>query len=168
MEHIFFARLTGDAVLPHKRREDAGYDVHIRLDEDFLRLEPHETRLLPTGIASACSPNYYFQLQERGSSGTKGIALRCGVIDSGYRGEWFIPVTNLNTCPLYFAKPHMQAHFEELAKEKRCIVYYISKAVCQAILLPVPETEVTEVSYDELLKMESARMTGRLGSSEQS
>ena len=32
-------------------------------------------------------------------------------------------------------------------------------------LLPVPETEITEIPYDELMEMKSLRMTGSLGSS---
>ena len=46
-------------------------------------------------------------------------------------------------------------------------MYYMSTAVCQAVLLPVPEAEVAEVGYAELMEMKSERMTGRLGSSEQ-
>lgn len=48
---------------------------------------------------------------------------------------------------------------------ERFNVYYITKAVCQAVLLPVPETEITEIPYDELMEMKSLRMTGSLGSS---
>ena len=33
------------------------------------------------------------------------------------------------------------------------------------VLLPVPETEITEIPYDELMEMKSLRMTGSLGSS---
>ena len=107
-ERICFSRLREDAVVPSKRPEDAGYDIYACLETDFIKLEPLETRLIPTGIASACSPGYYFQLFERGSTGTRGIAQRCGVIDSGYRGEWFIPLTNLNRIPLYFARESMR------------------------------------------------------------
>lgn len=165
MVKLWFARLTEDGVIPSKRPEDAGYDIFIRLEEDYICLQPHETRMLPTGIASAVEPGYYFQLQERGSTGSRGIAKRCGVIDSGYRGEWFIPLTNLNTIPLYFARPGARAAMEAIAERERCIVHYTSKAVCQAVLLPVPETEITEVSYEELKAMTSERMEGKLGSS---
>ena len=91
---------------------------------------------------------------------------RCGVIDSGYRGEWFVPMTNLNTVPLYFAKESAGEYLEGLKERgERFNVYYITKAVCQAVLLPVPETEITEIPYDELMEMKSLRMTGSLGSS---
>ena len=62
MQTLYFAKLRPDAILPAKREEDAGYDIYICLDEDFLCLAPHETRALPAGIASACAPDYYFQI----------------------------------------------------------------------------------------------------------
>ena len=62
METLYFSRLRPGAVLPSKRREDAGYDIYLCLEEDPVCLEPHETRALPAGIASACDPGYYFQI----------------------------------------------------------------------------------------------------------
>lgn len=165
METIYFAKLRPNATLPSKREEDAGYDIYICLEEDSLRLDPHETRALAAGIASACSPDYYFQIFERGSSGTKGIGQRCGVIDSGYRGEWFIPVTNHNALPLYIATA---AARESLAAEEAagaCLLYPAEKAIAQMVLLPVPKTEVRELSYQELSALPSQRGAGRLGSS---
>lgn len=165
MVDIWFARIREDAVIPCKREEDAGYDIFLCFDEDFILLQPHETRMLPTGIASAVDNGYYFQIQERGSTGSKGIAKRCGVIDSGYRGEWFLPMTNLNDVPLYIAKPKMKEYLDKLAETERFIVHYTNKAIGQAVLLPVPRTRINQVSYDELLSMSSERMTGALGSS---
>ncbi len=166
MVKLWFAKVRPDGVIPSKRDEDAGYDIFLAFDGEYIRLEPHETKLLPTGIASAFEPGYYFQIQERGSTGSRGIAKRCGVIDSGYRGEWFVPMTNLNTVPLYFAKESAGEYLEGLKERgERFNVYYITKAVCQAVLLPVPETEITEIPYDELMEMKSLRMTGSLGSS---
>ena len=104
-EKLYFAKLRPEAVIPSKRDEDAGYDIYACFDEDYLLLAPLETRRIPTGLMSAFSPDYYLQLQERGSTGTKGISQRCGVIDSGFRNEWFIPLTNLNTKPLALVKP---------------------------------------------------------------
>ena len=166
METLYFSRLRPGAVLPSKRREDAGYDIYLCLEEDPVCLEPHETRALPAGIASACDPGYYFQSQERGSSGTRGIGQRCGVIDSGYRGEWFIPVTNHNPVPLYIAGPQARAQLAQEEAAGLCILYPAEKAIAQMVLLPVPETQVQEVPYDALQAMESQRGMGKLGSSE--
>ena len=121
-------------------------------------INPLETKLVPLGIGSAVSDDYYFQIQERGSTGSKGIKYGAGVIDSGYRGEWLIPITNTNTKPIIITK---NTGFEDSS----FIVYPYEKAICQAILLPVPKTEVEEISYEELEKIPSLRGTGKLGSS---
>ena len=160
-EKLYFAKLRPEAVIPSKRDEDAGYDIYACFDEDYLLLVPLETRRIPTGLMSAFSPDYYLQLQERGSTGTKGISQRCGVIDSGFRNEWFIPLTNLNTKPLALVKPGK----EHLLDGQDVVLYSVSKAICQAVLLPVPRTEVVELSPDEIRAMESQRGEGELGSS---
>lgn len=160
-EKLYFAKLRPEAVIPSKRDEDAGYDIYACFDEDYLLLAPLETRRIPTGLMSAFSPDYYLQLQERGSTGTKGISQRCGVIDSGFRNEWFIPLTNLNTKPLALVKPGK----EHLLDGRDVVLYPVSKAICQAVLLPVPRTEVVELSPDEIRAMESQRGEGELGSS---
>ena len=161
---IYFSRLRPDAVIPSKREEDAGFDVYACFDEDYLRASPHQTIIVPTGIASACPPEYFFRVAERGSTGTKGIAQRCGVIDSGYRGEWFISVTNSNDVPLYFVKPEKLDGLRETCEEG-AILYPTAKAICQALLLPVPKTQQEELSYEELCAISSNRAAGRLGSS---
>ena len=91
METLYFSRLRPGAVLPSKRREDAGYDIYLCLEEDPVCLEAHETRALPAGIASACDPGYYFQIQERGSSGTRGIASGAGSSTAGIGGNGSSP-----------------------------------------------------------------------------
>ena len=91
---VKFARVRPTAIIPTKRDEDAGFDIYADFEDDFIIIDPHTTTLIPTGIASACDADYCFILKERGSTGSKGIAQRCGVIDSGYRNEWFVPITN--------------------------------------------------------------------------
>ena len=97
MNKLYWAKVKPDAKVPQKRYEDAGYDLYPCFDEDYMVIEPHETKLVPLGVASAFDPEFVMILKERGSTGTKGIAQRSGVIDSGYRGEYMAPVTNLNT-----------------------------------------------------------------------
>lgn len=161
IDKIYFAKVNPNAIIPTKEYHNAGYDIYICSDEDVIEIQPHETELLPTGIASSCNSDYYFQLFERGSTGTKGIGQRCGVIDSSYRGEWFIPITNHNDKPLLIVKD-CKNHIQ-----KPCIVIYpMDKAIAQAVLLPVPKVEIQEISYDDLLNIKSERGTGKLGSSE--
>lgn len=163
---IYFAKLRPEAVIPSKRREDAGYDVYACLETDWVKYEPHQTAPLPTGIASACPPAYYFHIGERGSTGARGISKRAGIIDSGYRGEWFILLTNLNDVPLYFVKPEAEARLRAALGETEAVIYSTGKAICQTMLLPVPTTAVTELGYAELCAMASERGDGKLGSSQ--
>lgn len=157
---IYFAKVRPDVKIPTKRVEDAGYDIYANFSESYMIIMPHETKMIPTGIASACSDNYCFILKERGSTGTKGMAQRCGVIDSGYRGEWFVPITNTADKPIIIFKAgHKPSLFTEF------IEYPYEKAICQAMLVPVPKTEVKEISFEDLKNIKSERSDGALGSS---
>ncbi len=161
MEKLYFAKLRPGAVIPSKREEDAGYDIYACFDEDYVIIPPHHTVRVSAGLVSAFSPDYYLQLQERGSTGTKGIAQRCGVIDSGFRNEWFIPMTNVNDKTVVIVKKEAAERFAG----QDVILYPYEKAICQAVLLPVPKTEVVEKTVEEIRAMESLRGLGELGSS---
>lgn len=97
MDTIKFAKVNEKARIPSKNIENAGYDIYgifeDNNDENRI-IKPHQTKLIPTGIACALPSKYYFQVEERGSTGSKGIKKSAGVIDSGYRGEIFIAITN--------------------------------------------------------------------------
>lgn len=176
---IYFAKVRPEATIPSKRNEDAGYDIYACFDEDYMVIAPHETKLIPTGIASVCDKEYCFILKERGSTGTKGLAQRCGVIDSGYRNEWFVPITNENPYPVVIHKsdcnPYDIPEVEELVSNTPVYLlrplndiiktYPYEKAIAQAMVVPVPQTEVVEITLDELNEFESERGEGALGSS---
>ena len=157
---IYFAKMKDTAVIPSKRVEDGAFDIYACFEEDYVVLAPHETKMIPTGLASAFSSDYVAILKERGSTGTKGIGQRAGVIDSGYRGEWLIPVTNHNEVPLAICKKDSTPNLEAGS-----IIYPYEKAISQCILVEVPKLHTEEISYDELLKFKSERGTGHLGSS---
>lgn len=93
-EVVIFGKLREGAVVPTRDPENAGFDVYACFDQGYMRIRPHETVMIPTGICSAFPLNLVGILKERGSTGTKGMEQRSGVIDSGYRGEWFVPITN--------------------------------------------------------------------------
>lgn len=156
---IFFAKIRETATIPSKEPENAGFDVYADFEEPYKLIPPHETVLIPTGIASSCSPNYCFILKERSSTGIKGIAQRAGVIDSGYRGEWMIPITNVHEDWLCIAKK------DAIIPDLNCRVHPYSKAICQALVLPVPQVKTTELSYDELKCINSKRGNNGFGSS---
>lgn len=160
MNKIYWAKVKEDAKIPSKRVEDAGYDLYPCFEQDYLEILPGETKLVPLGVASAFDSNYVLFLKERGSTGTKGLAQRSGVIDSGYRGEYMAPITNVNTKPIRIVKKEAMDSMKE-----DMILYPYEKAICQGVLLVMPQIESEEISYDELCKMESLRGSGRLGSS---
>lgn len=157
---FLWAKTKPNAIIPTKRDEDAGYDIYACFEEEHIVIQPNETVIIPTGIASAFHPSKVVVLHERGSTGTKGIGQRSGIIDSGYRGEWMIPVTNHNNCSLIISKHPSREGGSDI------IVYPYEKALCQALILDIPTMQCETVDYDELLKHESLRGTGRLGSSE--
>ncbi len=102
---IKFAKVKESAIIPTKEKENAGFDIYacwegISKSDKIIR--PHHTKLIPTGIACALPIEYYFQVEERGSTGSKGIKKGAGVVDSGYRGEIFIAITNANDRYLIF------------------------------------------------------------------
>lgn len=165
MDTIYFARVKDSAKIPFKREEDAGYDIFACVDHPFIQIPAFATVQIPTGISSAFSSKYYFQLHERGSTGIMGISQRSGVIDSGYRGEWFVPITNLNSRTLYIVNSSVANDFVPSDPWEDCLVFNGEKAICQAILLPVPKIRIAEVSKEELNKMVSLRGEGCLGSS---
>ena len=161
MVDIYFAKAKEGAKIPCKSDENAGYDIYACFEQDYMVIPPHQTVIIPTGIKSAVCKDYYFQIFERGSTGTKGIGQRCGVIDSGYRGEWFIPVTNHNSDKAIV----IGKEGADLSEFGECIVYPYEKAICQAVLLPVPQTNVHEITEEEIMDISSMRGQGALGSS---
>lgn len=185
---LMFAKVKPEAIIPTKRDEDAGFDMYACIEEDAIFIHPHETMLIPTGIASCFSSDYMFWLAERGSIGTKGIAQRCGIIDSGYRNEIQAPITNLNTKPLLIVKDDVkdivrirnkngnikELHIQESMNDyyewqdikNNSLVYPMSKAITQGILLRIPKVKTKEIPYDELKAIPSSRGMKAWGSTQ--
>ena len=161
---VKFAKVRPTAKIPTKRVEDAGYDIYADFEEPFILINPHETVMIPTGIASVCDSDYCFILKERGSTGSKGMGQRCGLIDSGYRSEWFVPITNTTDKMIFITKSDYLTNLKAVYKEHP-IYYPYEKAICQALVVPVPNTTVEEITYDELKTISSDRGMGALGSS---
>ncbi|MDU6996018.1 MAG: dUTP pyrophosphatase [Terrisporobacter othiniensis] len=167
--------------IPTKRDEDGGYDIYAFFEDDFIEIKPHETKIIPTGLYSAFSNDYVAILHERGSNGVKGIGQRSGVIDSGYRGEWGVPLTNHNDKTLLISKftyeelincynENVQSWSEltintAIKRLNNMIIYPYSKAICQAIFLSVPKLKTRTISIEELQAIPSVRGEGKLGSS---
>lgn len=161
MSKLYWAKVKKEAIIPTKRLEDAGYDLYPCFEEEYLEIAPAHTKLVPLGVASAFDADYVMVLKERGSTGTKGMAQRAGVIDSGYRGEYMAPITNVNDKPVVIAKEAVADQFDS----EEYIVYPYEKAVCQGVLVVMPQLESEEIDLADLQAMQSERMDGRLGSS---
>ena len=171
---LYFSKTNKNAKIPYKREEDGGFDIYACFEEDYIAIPPHEIRFISTGIASSFPDNYVMVLKERGSTGTKGMAVRSGVIDSGYRGEWIVPISNVTEKWIFITKMSKEKTIENLScyidksiikKSDNAIFYPYEKAICQALLLTTPKIEMLEIEYEDLKNIKSERGEGKLGSS---
>ena len=157
--NIQFAKVRKDAIIPSKTNGNVGYDIYACFPENQLKIEAHETKLVPTGIASIIPDGYAMILKDRGSTGSKGLSTACGVIDSSFRGEWFVAIHNENDFPVYIIKDTVEA------PEGKCICYPYKKAITQAILIEDITATVEEIDKSVLEANVTDRGTGALGSS---
>ena len=168
---LYFSKIRETARVPSKKDEDAGYDLYADFDDEFFVIEAGESRMIPTGIATAFSSKYYAQVEERSSMAKLGIKKSGGVFDSGYRGEYFIVTYNTNKKPFIISKMPVEELDDKFAingknyKKNEVILYPYSKAICQIIMHEIPKLITQEIPYDELKAIPSERGTGGFGSS---
>nr|DAZ40528.1 MAG TPA: dUTPase [Caudoviricetes sp.] len=141
---IKFAKLVDSATIPSGRDEDLGIDFY-HYDKRMLTvtLKPHVVYQLPTGIIMAMDEGYGMILKERSSLGSKGIAIRAGVIDSGYRGEVIICLENTTDNDINID---------------------LTKAIAQGVLIPNPKKVIEEYKVEEIMAIDSERGVGGFGS----
>ncbi len=95
MLHLKF-KLSDGAKLPSRNHsDDAGIDIYTNIKESVM-IEPGGIATLTTGIRSEIPYGYCMLIWDRSGLGQKGIGKCAGVIDCGYRGEWFITLANHN------------------------------------------------------------------------
>ena len=155
-----FSAENNTVIIPSKREGDAAYDIYANFEQDNLVIMPHETKLIPTGLRSSFSKDLVIILKERGSTGSKGMGVRMGVIDSNFRGVWQVGITNHNEKPIVITKEEKTE-----ALEDDYIVYPYKKAICQAVVLQLPEVEVSAVPVEVIKNDTTERGEGMLGSS---
>ena len=95
---ITFKRLDEKAVIPERATpRSAGLDISACLDSPVV-LEPGDIKMIPTGLAAQidCDDVAMLIYPRSGLSAKHGVTLaNCvGVVDSDYRGAWFIPLIN--------------------------------------------------------------------------
>ena len=161
-DKIYFAKVNKDreTIIPSKREEDGCYDIYANFDGDNFVIQPHQTKLVPTNIASAFSSKYRISVRERGSNTKSTLIVMAGQIDSGYRNGYFVALYNGNDIPVSISK-----EVQEVTKTEDYILVPYSKAIAQLAVEEVPQVETEEISYEDLLKIESERGIGALGSS---
>lgn len=159
-KELLFAKTKSNAVIPSKREEDGCYDIYCYFDENEIRIEPHEIKLIDSGIATAFNKKWRLAIRERGSNSKSGLITMSGQVDSGYRGSIFISLYNTNDIPVIITKS-----VDKLEKTKEYIRVPYTKAIAQFAMEEVPVLIEKEVDYETLKKIYSERGIGSLGSS---
>jgi dUTP pyrophosphatase len=94
-------KMPGFVNLQQRADGNAGFDLYATEEGSIA---PNERMMVPVGICTSFSPEYYMRVAPRSGLAVKsGINVLAGVIDSSYRGEWKVILHN--TSNIYF-------HFE--------------------------------------------------------
>jgi dUTP pyrophosphatase len=95
--NINIKKLTDSAKLPERGSEyAAGYDLFADVAEE-VKIAPHETKMIGTGVAMEIPTGYFGGIFARsGLSAKEGLrpANCVGVVDSDYRGEVKVALHN--------------------------------------------------------------------------
>lgn len=145
---------------PHKGTpESAGFDFfvpdewpdqikssHVVDFDDRVKLLPGQSILIPSGIKMIIPKGYVLVFFNKSGIATKeGLIVGASVVDSDYRGEVHLHVTNVS---------------------KSMSVIRPGQKLVQGLLLPVPDIGVTELNFHEWEETfrETARGEGGFGS----
>jgi dUTP pyrophosphatase len=91
-----------DGITPQKADNGcAGYDVYSTIG---TMIPPGERKLIPIGVSTEFSMNYYLRVAPRSGLSVKGIDVGAGVIDSSYRGEIKVLIINNSKSDFYVDK----------------------------------------------------------------
>lgn len=159
VDDVKFARVDGSVKFPTKRDEDGCYDVYAHITEDFM-IPSHTNELVPTGLYSVFDKKYRIAIRERGSNTKANMIVMAGQIDSGYRGEWFVSIYNGNNKDIVLSN-----NVDRVFDSGWAIYVPTSKAIAQFAVEYVPVVNLSEISVEELQKIDSERGAGALGSS---
>ena len=124
----------------YETEQSAGVDLRANIDEEVI-LYPMERKLIPTGIFIELPKGYEAQIRPRsGLALKKGITVlnSPGTIDSDYRGEIGVILSNLST---------------------DTSVIYDGDRIAQMVIAKYEQPELTEVSFLD----DTERGTGGFG-----
>ena len=156
---ILWHKLTPDAIIPTKRAEDAGFDIYTT--ETDVLLQPHEKHLFKTGLTYWIDKEHWLMGADRGSTGSRGLHIHCGICDQGYRGEIFVCICNDNDFPVHFS-----SSAASISMKDHVLEYPTTKAIAQLIPMPLLSVESAEAGEEwEELCHDSERGSTKLGAS---
>ena len=160
---IKFLKINDKAIIPTKRNEDAAFDLYTTgvehgdyVEDEEILIHPGETVKLLTGLKAVIPPDVWVLVKERSSTAKTGLSIRSGVIDSGYRGEWAIMMTNCGRMDIlisrnYHGKPDL-CTTEKRNSDGSLYSHWImsfDKAVAQAVVMPKLNVGCGEISQAE-------------------
>lgn len=101
-EEMYVQLLAEEAVIPSRKTAgSAGYDLSAAADASI----PARGRVaIPIGIAVAIPSGCYGRIAGRSSLAVAGIDVAGGVIDSDYRGEVSVILTNATAADVHITK----------------------------------------------------------------
>jgi len=150
--------------IPEKRESDAGYDIYAFFEEDYIIINPKQSRIINTGLYSALPENYFLEFKERSSTAKYNMGIRAGVIEGTYRGELLVCISNHNNVPLAIAKDTITEKEIKQQVAPTTIIYPYEKAITQGILRKIEPAQFRTIPLEELKKMTTIRGEGGFGS----
>lgn len=106
---VKFKKRNPDAIpFQYTREDDACMDVFSLINKILL---PKETAIIPTGISLEIPNNYEGIIRGRSGLSSKGIQVHIGTIESSYRGDVGVIITNNSDKPFEISKGNRIAQF---------------------------------------------------------
>ena len=138
-------KLHPDAVIPKYQTKGAsGFDLHALED---ITISPGDTKLVKTGLSVAIEEGFELQVRPRSGMSLKTymrVANAPGTVDSDYRGEVCIIMTNTATIERLVDKKDGYSKHCDIKKGDR---------IAQGVICPVAQAELEEVSeLDETVR----------------
>lgn len=131
MYQILFERMNEFARMPVKavaagdsEFANACFDLFLPSNSSDLFLEPHVKLKVGLRFKTSFSDELGAFLRDKSGVGSKGAIKLAGMIDSSYRGEWFVSLINVT---------------------KDVIFLPADKSIVQVVFLPIPRVSFTEV-----------------------
>ena len=120
MIKVKFKKLDTNAIpFSYLREGDACMDMYSLADDIIY---PRGTVIIPTGIAVEIPEGYEGIVRGRSGLTSKGIQAHLGTIDSAYRGDVGIIITNTSNTPFEVKAGMRLAQFTVKPVHKVCLV----------------------------------------------